>query len=383
MHSNQTGIEFSSNIIDHFQDKKWQLALEISNIGIWDFKSKINQVYFSKSSKAIIGFENDPHFGKNPSDWNDRVHPEDRDKYFKDFQDHLNGLINIYENIHRVEHKNGSYRWVLDRGQIVEKDKFGKPTRIIGTHTDVTEHVKNELKIKDTLNIVSEQNNKLQNFAHIVTHNLNQHAGNFETLLTFYKESKTEKEKEEYIDYLSTLSSSLTKTINSLKDIVSVQSNKKTKISKLYIGKEINTILKALDFVVTENKVTIYNKINPKFYIHFNSSYFESIIQNFLSNAIKYKHTERDPIVTISLELINYNLVLQIEDNGIGIDLDKYGSSIFGLYKTFHHNPEAEGVGLYLVKNQIEAYGGQIDVKSIINEGTTFIITIPNKKIQQ
>lgn len=380
MHSNQTGIKYTSKIIDHYQDKKWQLALEISNIGIWDFSAKANQVNFTKSSKAIIGFEDDENFGKNPNDWNDRVHPEDRNKYFQDFQDHLNGLKEIYENEHRVKHKNGSYRWVLDRGQIVEKDAFGQPMRVIGTHTDITEHVKNELKVKHTLNIITEQNNKLQNFAHIVTHNLKQHAGNFETLLGFYKDTKSNCEKEEFIDYLSTLSTSLTKTITSLKDIVSVQSNKNTKISKLLIATEIDAILESLDFVITENKATIHNKINPKFYIFYNTSYFESIIQNILSNAIKYKHPERDPIVYLSMELKDENLVLKIKDNGIGIDLDKYGDSIFGLYKTFHHNPEAEGVGLYLVKNQIEAFGGQIDLESKVNEGTTFIITIPNKQ---
>ena len=65
-----------------------------------------------------------------------------------------------------------------------------------------------------------------------------------------------------------------------------------------------------------------------------------------------------------------------------GIDLNKFGKLMFELYKTFHNNPDAEGVGLYLVKNQIEAYGGTIEVESVVDEGTTFIITLPNKKIQ-
>jgi len=360
------------------EDEKHQLALNICKVGIWDFRAETNQVFFSEPSKAIIGFENDINFGEDPQAWNDRVHPDDKEKYFQDFKDHLNGDKPLYENKHRVLHKDGTYRWVLDRGQIIEKDENGQATRVIGTHVDITEHAENELKVKHTLNIVTEQNNKLQNFAHIVTHNLKQHAGNFETLLGFYNEAKTDKEREEFIQYLKTTSTSLTKTITSLKDIVSFQSDKKTEVSKLYLAKELDLILDSLDFVITKTNATINNNINPKFYIYYNASYYESIIQNILSNAIKYKHPERDPIIDIDFEVTEENLTLRIKDNGVGIDLDKYGDSIFGLYKTFHHNPEAEGVGLYLVKNQVEAFGGKINVESKVNEGTTFIITVAN-----
>ena len=72
---------------NHFEDVKWQLALEISKVGIWDFNAATNQVYFSRPSKAIIGFEDDDTFGQNINDWNDRVHPEDREKYFQDFKE--------------------------------------------------------------------------------------------------------------------------------------------------------------------------------------------------------------------------------------------------------------------------------------------------------
>ncbi|WP_397362920.1 PAS domain-containing protein [Olleya sp. R77988] len=374
------GIHLNPNT-PHFENEKWQLALEISKVGIWDYSASTNQVFFSKPSKAIIGFEDDSNFGKNPNDWNNRVHPEDKEKYFKDFQDHLKGLKPFYENKHRVLHKDGSYRWVLDRGQIIEKDQFGAATRIIGTHVDITEYAENDQKVQETLDLVVKQNIKLQNFAHIVTHNLKQHAGNFESLLGFYKEAESEKEKIEIINYLSTLSNSLTKTISSLKEIVSVQHTNNTKISKLYFAKELDGIIQSLNFVITENNAVINNKIDPKYYIYYNHSYFESIFQNTLSNALRYKHPDRDPIVNVTLEEDNDNLILKIEDNGIGIDLEKYGDSIFGLYKTFHHNPEAEGVGLYLVKNQVEAFNGKIDIESEVNKGTTFIITMPNNKI--
>ena len=360
--------------------RKWQLAVDISNIGIWDFDAKLNKVYFSESSKRIIGFEGDNTFGDNIDDWNDRVHPDDREKYFQDYQDHINGIKPIYENEHRVRCKDGSYKWILDKGQIIEWDENDEPLRFVGTHVDITDHVESEMKLSNTLNLVSKQNNRLKNFAHIVTHNLKQHAGNFESLLDFYDEATSDIEKQELINYLKTLSTSLTKTITNLSEIVSIQNNKVTKIEKLYLVEEAEKILKMLEVVITENDAEILNNIDPKIFIFYNTTYLESIIQNLLTNAIKYKHPERNPEIILNSVLTMDTVQIKISDNGIGIDLDKFGDSVFGLYKTFHNNKNSEGVGLYLIKNQIETFGGEISIESQVNVGTTFTITIPNKK---
>ncbi|MFD1163052.1 sensor histidine kinase [Hwangdonia seohaensis] len=362
------------------EDIKWQLAVDISDIGVWDFDAKLNRVYFSQPSKRIIGFEDDDTFGDDINAWNDRVHPEDRGKYFQDYQDHINGLIPLYVNEHRIKCKDGSYRWILDKGKVIEWDKNGKPIRFIGTHVDITKHIENETKLSNTLNLVSEQNNKLKNFAHIVTHNLKQHAGNFESLLEFYEEAKSENEKQELIDYLKSLSSSLTKTISNLNEIVSIQNNKNNKIEKLYLAEEVNKMMDVLNIAITENNAKIVNNIDPKLYIFYSPTYLESIIQNLFTNAIKYRHPDRAPEVTLKTILTKETIKVILTDNGIGIDLEKFGDSVFGLYKTFHNNQDSEGVGLYLIKNQIEAYGGEITLDSKVNVGTTFTITIPNKK---
>jgi len=373
--------------LKQFEKLKWRFALENSNIGIWDWDNSNNQdvVFYSEISKRILGFktiEEGKNFGNNAQDWNNRVHPEDKDNYFKDFQNHADGLDSIYKNEHRILCNDGNYKWILDRGKIIERDENGQPTRIIGTHTDITERVENEKKMSRTLNLVSKQNKKLQNFAHIVTHNLKEHSGNFENLLGFYDEAETDKEKEEVISYLRLTASSLKKTIKDLNKIVSIEAKKEITLEKIYISKYINRVLKVLDNNIKESNATVNNYIDENLFINFSPAYLESIIQNLLSNALKYKHPEKDPIVNISYSIVGDNIYLNVSDNGIGIDLEKHGDNIFGLYKTFHNNKDAEGVGLYLVKNQIESFGGKIDVSSAPNAGTTFTITIPNKKIQ-
>ncbi|GAL90031.1 sensor histidine kinase [Jejuia pallidilutea] len=358
---------------------KSNLALEYSSIGVWEYEAKENRVYFSEGSKQIIGVTNN-NFGKNPNDWNNRVHPDDKDKYFQDFLDHVDGLAPMYDNIHRVKCKDGTYKWIRDRGKVVEWFPNGKYKRIIGTHTDVTALKKAESITKNALDIASEQNNRLKNFAHIVTHNLKQHTGNLESLLEFYAETNDDKEKEEIFNHLLSLSNSLSKTIKDLNNIVSVQANKNRKTEKIYLAEGVDNTIKMLDVVIKKSKATINNNIDKKLFIHFNNSYFESVIQNLIGNSIKYKHPDRNPIVTIDCAYDKEKLELKVSDNGLGIDLKKYGNDLFGLYKTFHHNKDAEGVGLYLVKNQIESYGGRILLDSEVGKGATFTIIAPNQK---
>ncbi|WP_417370075.1 sensor histidine kinase [Gelidibacter japonicus] len=360
-------------------DLKWQLALEYSGIGMWEFDAALNRVYFSEGSKKILGVS-DPFFGNDVNAWNNRVHPEDKEKYFQDFQDHLKGLKPMYENEHRVLCDDGSYKWIRDRGRIVEWDEDNAPKRIIGTHTDITTQKQQEQSVNDALIIATEHNNKLKNFAYIVTHNLKQHTANFESLMDFYYESDDPNEKEEIMGHLKTLSHCLTKTIANLNEVVHVQNSKSKEVKKIFIAKEINHILDLLHYVISENNATIHNNISKKLFLYYNNSNFESIIQNLLSNAIKYKHPDRDPVISIDCAYDKQEFKLIISDNGMGIDLEKYGDDIFGLYKTFHHNNDSEGIGLYLIKNQIESFGGRITVDSKVDKGTCFTIHAKNKR---
>ena len=102
----------------------------------------------------------------------------------------------------------------------------------------------------------------------------------------------------------------------------------------------------------------------------------ESIIYNLLSNALKYVSPDRIPDVLLRTYEKDGKVTLSVKDNGLGIDLVKYGSKIFKLNQVFHNNPTSKGVGLYITKAQIESLGGTIQVKSRENEGSEFIVTL-------
>ncbi|MBP0905557.1 ATP-binding protein [Mariniflexile gromovii] len=244
---------------------------------------------------------------------------------------------------------------------------------------DITELKEKDLANTKLLNLLTLQNEKLTSFAHIVTHNLKSHAANFENLLEFYDEAETAKEKEELIAHIKTVTQSLSKSISNLHEIVSVQTNKNETTQTLNVHTYINNALKLLEVEIEQTHAVIINNVDPLINIDFNPAYLESIFQNLLSNSIKYKHPERDPLIKFNSSETKCSYIITVLDNGIGIDMEKYGNEVFKLYRTFHKNENSEGVGLYLIKNHIESYNGSIELNSAVNKGSMFTITLPKK----
>ena len=108
--------------------------------------------------------------------------------------------------------------------------------------------------------------------------------------------------------------------------------------------------------------------------VNYNKAYLESIFSNLLTNAIKYRSNKRKLKVTIKTEESGNFIVLKFSDNGLGIDLELHKEKMFRLYQRFHEHAEGKGLGLFLIKSQLEALNGSIDIESKLDEGTTFIL---------
>ncbi len=146
-------------------EERWHFALEGSGDGIWDWNIKTNEIYFSNQWKRMLGFE--PGEMENKfSEWEKRVHPDDLQTALDDIQRHKVGETPLYLNEHRLMHKDGLYRWILDRGKIISHDEEGNPLRFIGTHSDITKRKNDEQeleKLKDNLQAtVDEQTHLLK-----------------------------------------------------------------------------------------------------------------------------------------------------------------------------------------------------------------------------
>ncbi|MEQ1625227.1 MAG: ATP-binding protein, partial [Sediminibacterium sp.] len=131
----------------------------------------------------------------------------------------------------------------------------------------------------------------------------------------------------------------------------------------------------SLSNIIEEEKVEIkYVQNCEDDLIYTNPAYLDSILLNLVSNAIKYRSEVRIPEIIISLSSSNQFKILTVKDNGIGIDLQKNKDQLFGMYKTFHRNKDAKGLGLYITKVQVEAMKGKIEVESILGLGSSFMV---------
>ena len=318
-----------------FEDQKHKIALEISNVGLWDWDITTNKVFYSKESKQIIGYAEDE-LKTSSEFWDSKVHPDDKEIYYSNFNSHLKGEIDTYENEYRIKCKNGSYKWILDKGKVIEKDAKGKPSRIIGTHTDISSLKKNEGQLNKNLQIITNQNKRLYSFTHIVSHNLKTHIGNLKNILEFYDEAQSENEKEELINHLKSISKSLSSTIVDLDDIVSI----KSKINNHQLNERVNLydcshkVIESLKLESSKKGVVIHNALRKDEVLLTNTSYLESIFYNLISNSIKYSDPNKNSQIIIQSIHTKDTVKILISDNGIGIDMDKFKDQIFEMYQT-------------------------------------------------
>ena len=227
--------------------------------------------------------------------------------------------------------------------------------------------------LMQTINLVNNKKNTLLNINYIVTHNLKNQIGNISSLVQMKDSGIID--NDEFFSYITTISKELTSTIGDLTDLISLKKNDTIKKVEINLNEYIKKTLNVFFDDLSTNKIQITNTIPDDFSIMFNSTYLESVLLNLTSNAIKYSNTNKLSYIEYSVDYVDGYKVLVVKDNGIGIDLEKYNDDIFGLYKTFHPNTtNSIGIGLYVIKNQIFEMGGNIEVESKIDEGTTFKI---------
>ncbi|WP_103864669.1 PAS domain S-box protein [Aquimarina sp. I32.4] len=253
-------------------------------------------------------------------------------------------------------------------------------TGYLGVAADISEIKKVEKDLKSWLSVAEDQNKRLRNFAHIVSHNLKSHSGNFQMLLDLFVQENPEAKENEIIKLFKTASDNLTETIVHLNEVVLMNTSVDENLVGLNLHDAINKALDSVSAIAKETKVVINNVTTPKLNILGIPAYLDSILLNFITNGIKYSSQERDSYVTLSTNVKGDYVILSIKDNGLGIDLKKHQAKLFGMYKTFHNNKEARGIGLFITKNQVEAMGGKIEVESKVNKGTTFKIYMKYEK---
>ncbi len=256
----------------------------------------------------------------------------------------------------------------------------GEIVGYLGIAVDISEIKRVEREIKLLLDVAKDQNERLKNFAHIVSHNLRSHSGNISILIDLFLQENPEKADDELLQNLVQSANNLKETIVHLNEVVVLNTTVSDNIKKLHLKTIVDAAIQNIKAIANDKQVTIENNVDSSLYVAGVEAYLDSIVLNFLTNAIKYRAEDRPAYVKLNAVPENGFVLLSFEDNGVGMDLKRVKHKLFGMYKTFHTNPDARGIGLFITKNQIEALGGKIDVESEEGIGTTFKVYLRHEK---
>ncbi|TDO71450.1 PAS domain S-box-containing protein [Flavobacterium chryseum] len=249
----------------------------------------------------------------------------------------------------------------------------------ISIQRDITDEKKLETEKEHLIRELTQNNKDLKQFSYITSHNLRAPLSNLIGLLNLIEDIPIENpELEEILTGFSKSTHLLNETINDLVKVIIIKDNPSMQKEEVSLKEVFENVFSQLSFQIELHKPIIKLKFDRVPILITNKAYIESILLNLLTNSIKYKSENRKLKIAITAEQIDHKAILTFKDNGIGIDLERNGDKVFGLYQRFHNYPDSKGLGLYLVKSQVETMGGTISIESEVNKGTTFTITFKN-----
>ncbi|ARS35015.1 ATP-binding protein [Pontibacter actiniarum] len=219
------------------------------------------------------------------------------------------------------------------------------------------------------------KNSRLEDFAHIITHNLRSPLKNIKGLHSLYLAEPTNESAAEIMEHISKMTDNISATIDDLNLILKAAIEQQLPQCNVQLHDIIEKEIENLQAEIKQTDAKICTDLQVPA-LNMPKVYLESIMHNLLSNALKYRG-DRPPLITVRSWQEEHNIYLSVADNGLGMDLGKVGPKLFGLYNTFHRKKDAKGLGLYLTRMQVEGLGGKISVESAPEKGTTFTVQLP------
>ncbi|MFM9841128.1 MAG: sensor histidine kinase [Cyclobacteriaceae bacterium] len=231
-------------------------------------------------------------------------------------------------------------------------------------------------QLTETNEQLIQHNNDLQQFSYTVSHNLRGPVASLLGLLYLTDRSALGEQNEILFDHIQKSVTTLDITIKDLGNIIDIRNTISKVRQKINLEEEINHVLNLLERNIEDGQVKVQTDLHDGMEIYSVKPMLSSILYNLISNAIKYKSEERKPVIRITSRKIGSLVKIEVHDNGLGIDTEKFKEKLFGLYKRFHTHVDGKGLGLFLVKLQAESLGGRVEIESTPGVGSTFCVYI-------
>ena len=332
-------------------------------------------VYVNPAFSVMSGYSSQEIIGKSPNVF---IGPNsDRKEYEK-----LIGAISKKEEceVETISYKKSQEEYWVSFSMLPVNNSDDELSHWVSIQRDISEKKKQEVEKEQLIRELTRNNKDLQQFSYITSHNLRAPLSNLTGLLNLIEDIPIENsELKEILNGFNKSTHLLNETINDLVKVIVIKDNPSIKKEDVPLYDIFENIFSQLNFLIGLHKPTIKINFEEVDTLNINKAYLESILLNLMTNSLKYKSDERKLKINISTATINNNTTILFNDNGIGIDLERNRDKVFGLYQRFHNHADGKGLGLYLVKSQVEIMGGTINLESEVNIGTTFTLTFKNK----
>lgn len=284
----------------------------------------------------------------------------------------------IYETVY--EFTDGSLEWYEVKWMQV-LNRHGKIIGAILTFNNITARKNADMEREKITADLVRRNSDLEQFTYIVSHNLRAPVANIQGLANLLMMSDNADKDEDIvlINSLSASANSLDSVIHDLNSILQT-GHVSDNIELVSLPAVVEEVSAEIKMMIAKNGAMITTDFNDVSELYTLKGYIYSIFHNLIVNGIKYRRPAVTPIIQISTKITGDHVAICFKDNGKGIDLLKYDSHLFGLYKRFDYSVEGKGMGLFMVKTQVESLGGNITVKSELQRGTEFTIHLPLRK---
>lgn len=301
------------------------------------------------------------------------------------FSEDKNVTINSRNTVHKgtplLHFEN---RYLTKEGEIVWLSWTSMPDVedgfVFAVAKNVTEKKLHEEERRIFTDNLTKINEDLQQYTRMTSHDIRSPVTNLLSIFSLLDVSKiTDPETQELVGLLKKTSERLHETVNNFVDVLIKNDKLDPVVEELNLTTCLRTVKSSIASLIRDSATIITADCTAFKSISFNKAYLESIFLNLITNAIKYAHPDRLPVIKIFTAINNGIYQLIIQDNGQGFEMDKVQDKIFGLYEVFHQDKGGKGIGLYLVHTHVTAMGGEISVESQLNEGTTFTISFKSQ----
>ena len=347
-------------------------AQAIAHVGNWELDFETNTSVWSEEVCRIYGLSPEENLHSFES-WMSFVHPEDLYFVKKEIKKSKTSLSDLSFSC-RIIRRDGVIRDVYSESKF-EFNQAGKPIGMYGIMQDLTERKKQEKERELLIKELSQNNKDLRQFSFITSHNLR---GPIATLLglTSLVEKMNIKDEalKQIVNGIKKVAITFDNTVKDLTNVLMIKENPSVSQEKLNVSEIFGQIAAQTKMSIEKNDAQIETNFSEAAVITFNRLYMENIFLNLLTNAIKYKSPLRKLKIIVSTKQVGDSVLLVFEDNGMGLDVELNKDKVFGLYQKFHNHPDSKGLGLFMIKSQMESLGLRIDIESQVNVGTKFIL---------